>query len=270
MDYAALTQKLQDIGWQKIAIVVATAIVLQLLVIWFVSWIIARKSGTFPNALKFYFSTKFLGVALLFVMYSGASFIRDQEFPSIVAVSWVLLCCAGIIAGSFVIPMKIYDISFFAVLGFAIVVSIFDAGLGAGTGYLAGKVFGVKITASQRDEVLDLFKKLKEQRQALLPLPDSSASPTPASSTAESTPPPPVRVAPPPVSTPRLAPVQVTLIEPVQIPAIINGQVAGQVTLPRGVQVKLISVQGDTLRIQYMDTIATIPRKSTDYPADAH
>ena len=80
----------------------------------------------------------------------------------------------------------------------------------------------------------------------------ATASPSPAPSAA------PVR--------PRPVPTEVTLLEPVRISLMIGGKNAGDATLPRGARVKLISSEGDLLKIQYMETVTTIPRKSTDFP----
>lgn len=45
----------------------------------------------------------------------------------------------------------------------------------------------------------------------------------------------------------------------------IEGANSGEVTLSPGTLVKLISVEGDQARIQYMDSVATIPLRLTDY-----
>jgi hypothetical protein len=62
----------------------------------------------------------------------------------------------------------------------------------------------------------------------------------------------------------RPVPSEVVLTAPVQVSVMIGGRNAGDVTLQPGVRVKLISVEGEQLKIQYMETVTTIPRQSTD------
>lgn len=68
----------------------------------------------------------------------------------------------------------------------------------------------------------------------------------------------------PMVSPSRSLPALVTITTPVEMPVSIRGKVSGNITLPRGTRVKLLSVGGGTVNVQFLDSTAAVPIGSTD------
>ena len=63
----------------------------------------------------------------------------------------------------------------------------------------------------------------------------------------------------------RELPKEVTLTKPVQIPVVINGRYSGMSTFPAGARVRLISVKGTTLTIQYGESRTTVAAEATNF-----
>jgi hypothetical protein len=258
MDRTALLHALQ-IEWQKILLYFVGLQVIDITVTWFVSLVTTRETGSFLNALKFYCFKIVLAIVAGIVLLVGMSFIQPQGNVGN-TIMLKLAVFAVLIIGNFAILMKIYDCGFLTALAFLFILGVFDSGLG----YEARNILGIKPGTQEMAQFRDAMTKIHEQQKV------ASAQPSPSALPKASTPAPDSFVALPPPPAPRPIPTSVGLIEPVRIPAIINGRLSGQVTLPRGLQVKLINVHDDTLTIQYLETVTAIPRKSTDFPADTH
>jgi len=98
------------------------------------------------------------------------------------------------------------------------------------------------------------------------PVVAAAATPAPVA-----TPPPPpkpfdpVDLAASPAAWPKL----VRLSQAVDFPAVLNGQVVGSVHVPAGAAVKLVSIQGEQLVLDYQGGRQTLPWKMTDIEAEA-
>ena len=77
-----------------------------------------------------------------------------------------------------------------------------------------------------------------------------------------SQPSPPSQPLPPP--TPKPLPREVSIVSPVEIPLMSGGKQQGAVRLPVGAKVRLLGREGDKVRVQYFQTVTTIPASSTN------
>ncbi len=75
-----------------------------------------------------------------------------------------------------------------------------------------------------------------------------------------------VRPTAPAPSPPRPGVREVTIVEPVRVPVVDDdGKVIGDIELEMGTRVEFLGLEGSTVEIRYLDAVARIPRRKTDY-----
>ena len=239
-----------------VAVVVGfvVGVTVQACIVWLISKLVTPATGTFRNAWRY------VGWMLVFAIGSFI-FYFILGFVIVLATgtqggvrSWFLplqifstLLAIGI---SIRIVMYVYEVSFLRALAFKLVIYALAFGLLFADFLLVEKLDPVraKKLVQQWQDIMQGKKPTFERPGDEPPVP--SRTPLPVAPT----PPKPLHPAG-----------LVGLVEAVRIPVVIGGANAGEVTLNPGTVVKLISVEGDQAKIQYMDSVATIPLKSTDY-----
>ncbi len=280
MNHAALPGALAAYG--AIGILVAAVIIfavsvsINICMTWLVSRIVTPSTGTFRNAIRHYWYM----VLLIFGMIAAAAILGiiimsarghgggNAGLSGIAVILGILIFAIAAWGGLIGITMNVYDIGILRALGFHFVSFILGMSLSIGLNLVTG-------TMLPRQTIEARQARTEEFTRRLTALIEHKALPTPAQQSPDKTP----ASAPTPALTlalspsparlpaqPRGTPSEVALTAPVQIAVMIDGRNAGDVTLQPGALVKLLSVEGDQLKIQYMDTVTTIPRKSTDFP----
>ena len=258
MDYVIAAQPPPAWFWLLVVGITVVCIAVELLVIaclfWLISKLVIPHTGTFRNACRLVGYIFLLGLATFAVYFavslSGLFFFLSKSGPSLqfIQILNVFIWLAQV-AFTFVIIMHVYEVSFWRALGFQVVYFVIVAGL-----VIGGAILMINsMPANVRADMKRMIAEASHGGRFTLPAPLPSRAPVASGPVVPS------------VAPPRLSPGEVALIEPVQIPVVINGRNAGEVTLQPGTRVKLVSVEGDLLKIQYLDTVTTIPKKSTDY-----
>lgn len=242
----------------------AVGVMIQVFLYWVVSIFVMPGTGNLRNAFRFLGYKLLLGITTIAVFIGFARLslpfidLKSSSFPLFAA----LLAIAAFVALIFFvfkIIMHVYEVSFLKALEFEVVLILVGVCLSvANILFLPhSKPVEMAITASRQKQRVAIQQVL----QALLGKKESAATPEPESQPA------PVPTSLP--ATPRPMPAEIALLEPVQITLTLDGTNTGTVTLPRGTRLKLISAQGSQVRVQYLQTMTTIPRKSTDLPAES-
>jgi hypothetical protein len=275
----ALFQGLGADFWLTVACYWLALYVLGFLAFWLASKVITPATGTLANAGKYYLYS-FLaglvyGIQYHFAGYLLAYFAGMQSTEGLkieVALLFIVVEVGWLIVMQFAILMRVYKIGVGKAFGFFLTTCVFAllifAIAGIGVMYEGERMPGIKSLKAAGARLEEFGKKIRQQRIAALKSaspPSPQETPTVAATTPVATATPVVTATPPAPVRPRPIPGEVTLTAPVQISVMIDGRSAGDVTLQPGAHVKLISVESDQLKIQYMDTVTTIPRKSTDF-----
>lgn len=248
-------KELQALGGYFLAYI-GLFVVIQILVYWGVSRIVMPRVGTLWNAVRNYCFTfagtiivclgwLLVGLIGMMVLWHG----RAGEMPSTpLIMGWFLLYVAAILSVLVIVTMKVYQAGvgeavIFHVMAWVVLMVI-------NVTLLLVPAVRAHTPLARIDEITRGIVERAKEAEARQK--EAAAHATPAGVTR-------VPARPTPPSD------ELRLTAPVQIPVVIGGANSGEVTLSPGTVVKLISVEGDQARIQYMDSVATIPLRSTDY-----
>jgi hypothetical protein len=269
MDYLIMAEAPPSWFWPVFVvaflITLAVIIVVQAFLYWIVSKLVMPATGTFSNALRYIGYRLLLGLAMgVFVGGLGTLLFtligpKSSAFLPVIGVAVIVVAITAIFL-IFKIIMFVYEVGFLKALEFEVVLIVIGICL-----WVAEIIFlphsQSAALASQR-ETIERFEKTFLGNNAPVEIP--SPSPTP-----ETTPGAIAPATPAPSQPPRPGAV-VTLIEPVQIAVTLDGTNTGAVTLPRGSRLILVSEDGDQVRVQYLQSVAAIPRKSVEFAPPSH
>lgn len=234
-------------------------VVLQVLVIWGASKLVTPKTGTFTNAVRQFVFILVLGLVMVIVaviitlvlvgIMHGSHPQHGGSFLAVMGGAFLLFVAIYII-GWFAITMKIYNIGAWKAFGFLLVLIV----VGSIVRLCEIPITNALLPEDVRKEREARVKQFIEVLKAAI-----EHKPIPASSSWQAG------------ATPGALPLpkQVKIVSAVQIPAVVDGRTAGEMTLKPGTMVKLLSTTGSKVKIQYMETVANIPRSATDLPEDA-
>jgi len=258
MDYAIAAQPMPEWAVPLVIFVALIAfgvvMLIQVCFFWLISKFVTPATGTFRNAWRYLGYRILLGIAAIavFIAFGRVSLHyidpKSGGFLMLVGIS-VIAMWVALLFFIFKILMHVYEISFLKALEFEVVMIVIGAGLAVLEMIFLPHYRPLETTAArqnQQEAIHQILNALGGQKM-------TSALPmlTPAEAATTASPPPPVRT-------------EVTLTEPVQITVPLDGTNSGSVTLPAGTKLKYFSVQGDRVRVQYLQTVTTVPRKSTD------
>lgn len=226
----------------KLLLLIAAGQLAQVAAGWLASWLLARSDATLGNAVRWYV------YGLLASLVTTVVFIGLLFVAALLGAAGVILLfglwLAALVYFAFIIPMRLYDVR----LGraFAMIVVTWVAATAASYGLSAaiGQPFS-------RARLQQAIATVPHPTLPALPGVPSLPSVAPAArSTA--------------AAKPASAKKMVTLTRPVRIPVKLDGVTKGDVELEKGRMLEVLGVEGNRVRIKYLDWTATIPRDATD------